>query len=164
MNVRGFLAASIVALITAWTGIASLAPSAFAACTTTEGTSSNGGNKVGSNPVKFEFSDSPYLGVRFDSCRNVITVHYGGYSSGITHYNVRYDNPGHFFGTPDKQIEVAPGAARVLTVSAGPYQSPRGYQRVDFMVQGCRRGSGLFSSSKCTRWSPLVGVPAGPRG
>jgi hypothetical protein len=161
------LAACLPALAATVIGMTS-APTAAAACGITEGTSSGSapGTKVGSNPVRFEFSDSPYLGVRFDSCRNVITVHYGGYSSGITHYNIRYDSGGKAtaFNPPDKQKEAAPGAARVWTLSADPYQWPGGYQRADFMVQACRRGSGIFSSSKCTRWSPLVGVPAGPRG
>ena len=160
------LAAWLPAVAATVIGLTS-APTAAAACVITEGTSSVSapGTRVGSNPVRFEFADSPYLGVQYDGCRNVLNVFYGGYTA-ITHYNIRYDGGGPYVDPPAKQVEVSPGAARKWSLSAAPFQSAdgRGFLRVSFAVQACKRGSGLFSSSSCTRWSPLVGVPAGPRG
>ena len=92
-----------------------------AACGVTDGTSSGAqlGTRVGSNPVRFKFADSPYMGVRFDSCANVLRAYYGGWT-GNTHYNLRYDGGGPYIAPPAKQIQLAPGPARVWTLSAAP--------------------------------------------
>lgn len=142
----------LAALTAALIGIASLAPSAGAVCSFEDGNSSTGGTREGSNPVRYAYANSPYLGVRFDSCGDVVRIYYGGYT-GNTHYNIRWTNADPRLGP--KQIEVGPGAARVYTLTASPYHG----LRVSFNVQACKRSTSLFTSSTCTRWSPTVGVP-----
>lgn len=120
-----------------------------AACLIRDG-DSRSGRRVGSNPVRYEYANSPYVGVRYDSCGDVLKIYHGGFR-GITHYNIRY-----YTAAPNstKQVESGPGTARVYTLSASPFN---GY-RFSVAVQGCKRG-GTFESSSCTRFSPTVGVP-----
>jgi hypothetical protein len=110
-------------------------------CIVRDGTATSG-VKVGSNPPRYEYGNSPYLGVRYDSCADVFKIHYGGYT-GITHYNLRI-NLG--------QRELRPREAGVLTMT--PIFVP---SSSTFAVQACKRG-GLFERSSCTRWSPTVTI------
>ena len=104
------------------------------------------GVKWGSNPPKYEYGNSPYLGAQYNSCSDVIKVYYGGYTN-LTHYNAIYGyGSGH-------QAELKPGAAMVWTRT--PYSSGDYWER--FAVQGCIRGT-WPNPSKCTRWSPEVWV------
>jgi hypothetical protein len=126
---------------------ATSAPVKGAQCFTSDGTSENGGTRTGSNPVRFKFRNTPYVGVRWDRC-GALKIYYGGYSR-ITHYNVKY-------GTAfPRQVERGPGKAQVFDVG-----NWHGYfmSRFEVAVQACNRGGALQSSS-CTRWSPTVGVP-----
>jgi hypothetical protein len=121
-----------------------------AACTITDGTSTNGGATRGANPVKYEFGNSPYVGARFDSCADVIKVYYGGYTAeSLTHYNVTRGFGS--YSAAHTQSELKAGPAMVWTVT------PRDHFYETFTVQGCRRGSFLRPSS-CTRWSPTITV------
>lgn len=122
------------------------APSATArasACITLDGTARNA-LTYGSNPTRYKYSGSPYLGMRYNSCAGTIRVYYGGFN-GVTHYNLKPVYPN------TTQLEVAGGLRRVLTRNETDW-GLRG-----FTVQGCSRG-GLFSSSTCTRWSPTVTI------
>ena len=110
-------------------------------CTVNNGRAYSG-RAIGGSPPRFEYDNSPYLGARYDSCGDSVKLYYGGYT-GITHYNIRWGNT---------QREVGPGQARVLTLNASQF----GEGDVDFVVQACKRGSGPFSTSSCTRWSPPV--------
>ena len=94
----------------------------------------------GSNPPKYEYGNSPYVGAQYNSCTDVTRVYYGGYSN-LTHYNVIYGS---------RQYELRAGPRMVWTVT------PASFDHQDtFTVQGCIRGSWPNPSS-CTRWSPTV--------
>jgi len=97
------------------------------------------GRAVPGTPLRYEYENSPYVGVRRDDCAGTIKIYYGGYS-GITHYNVRIGAA---------QRELAPRARGVVTESIRPGDHP------SITVQACKRG-GLFESSSCTRWSPTI--------
>ena len=153
---------TIVALALAITIVASIALAATprpagAVCRLEDGTSSTG-LRTGANPVRFWYSNSPYMGVRYDVCADVIRMYYGGYV-GNTHYNLRFTNRDPRLGDADQQqIEVASGAARVYSVGASNYHTATGGRRFSASVQACKRGTGPFSTSTCGRWSPVVGV------
>jgi hypothetical protein len=110
-----------------------------------------GGMNLGGRPNRFEYRDSPYLGMRYDHCRLELRFHLGGYT-GITHYNLRW-----YTSRPDDvhQIEVAAGPAKLYTLRAGDLYGARVWAN----VQACRRG-GFLQPSSCTRWSPTVSVAA----
>lgn len=133
-------------------------PTAQAACTIRDGTASTG-VRVGRAPIRYEYGNSPYLGVRYDSCADVVKVYFGGYT-GITHYNLRYKesdrHPFNCGGCRFSQMEFGPGTARVWTMTA---RSPEPHLNT-YSVQACKRG-GLFESSSCTRWSPTVTIRIG---
>ncbi|WP_188187758.1 hypothetical protein [Nonomuraea sp. SYSU D8015] len=112
-------------------------------CVIRDGTSSKG-YRVGSNPTRYTYDDTPYLGARYNSCTNKVTLYYGGYSAA----------PGYYYNLrtgAGAQWEVQPGSARKYTMRApgGTYMTA--------MVQLCRRGE-LLHRSTCTRWSPQVRV------
>lgn len=154
---RRFVAASLAALVTTLIGMALVSPSAMAACGRVNGTSTTGGIPSGSNPVKYEYANSPYLGVQYDCPGDVVRLYYGGYTNG-SHYNLRYCC---VVGKP-RQIEVSPGLRRVYTLNASLFHTDTGGSRVTVNVQICNRGTGLFSTSTCSRFSPTVGVPVTP--
>lgn len=116
------------------------------ACRVRDGVGTTG-KEIGKNPYRYEYDNSPYLGVRFDECGDSVKIYFGGYTSGITHYNLR-DMRGN-------QQELAPKAKGVLTVTP-----PRGVRTYSWVVQACTRG-GTFQKSSCTRWSPTVKVALG---
>jgi hypothetical protein len=103
------------------------------------------GEKFGSDPPKYEYGNSPYLGVRYNSCSDVIKVYYGGYTD-LTHYNV--------MSNLRRQQELKAGPKMVWTVT--PYFAT-GDHWERFAVQGCIRGN-WPNPSKCTRWSPTVWI------
>ncbi|WP_327582468.1 hypothetical protein OHA25_41990 [Nonomuraea sp. NBC_00507] len=112
-------------------------------CDIRDGTSRTG-YRTGSNPTRYEYNDTPYLGARYNSCTNNVTLYYGGYG----------DAPGYYYNLrtgAGAQREVKAGVARKFTFAA-----PAG-SYVDVMVQLCRRGIPGQKSS-CTRWSPVVRV------
>lgn len=117
-------------------------PTARAACFVRDGVASDG-REVGRNPFRYDYGNSPYLGVRFENCADVVRIHFGGYT-GITHYNLR-DMRG-------SQRELSPREKGVLTITP-----PRGVRKYSWTVQACKRG-GTFEKSSCTRWSPAVEV------
>jgi hypothetical protein len=134
---------------------------AGAACRSVDGTSPTG-LRTGANPVRFWYSNSPYIGLRYDGCADLIRMYYGGYV-GNTHYNLRFTNPDPRLGDADqKQIEVPFGAARVYSVGASNYHTGTGGRRFFASVQACKRGTGPFSTSTCGRWSPVVSVLVDP--
>lgn len=126
------------------------------ACTIRDGTASTGA-RVGRAPIRYEYGNSPYVGVRYDSCADVVKVYFGGYT-GITHYNLRYTESDRvpLRGGTWFQMELGPGTARVFTMTA---RSSEPHWNT-YSVQACRRG-GLFERSSCTRWSPTVAVRIG---
>jgi hypothetical protein len=99
------------------------------------------GRAVPGTPLRYEYEDSPYIGVRRDDCAGTFKIYYGGYT-GITHYNVRIGAV---------QRELAPRARGVVVEPVGRGDHP------SVTVQACKRG-GLFESSSCTRWSPTITV------
>ncbi|MBP2366479.1 hypothetical protein [Pseudonocardia parietis] len=122
-----------------------------AGCVKKDGTARSG-RRVGSNPVRFDYPDAPYVGARYDSCRGEITVYYGGYT-GNTHYNVMVNG---------RQSEVGPGEAKKRTIPVTPGSF------VSAQVQSCERGRvvtrwplpPIRERSTCTRFSPTVTVQA----
>jgi hypothetical protein len=122
-----------------------------AACFTRDG-SARDGRRVGANPIRFDYPDSPYVGARYDSCQGVVRIHFGGYVSGVTHYNVRVNGG---------QVETRAGEALLITRQVGP----GGPVSID--AQACTRGRiitpvpgfpPIRERSSCTRFSPLVTV------
>lgn len=134
-------------------GLATPAAAAPAGCIVRDGTATAGVN-IGGKPTRWEYGNSPSIGVRFDSCADVFKVYVGGYS-GITHHNIRYS-----YFAPLKhegQVEVGPKPGGYY-ISASPHLLPPGHkQAITFSVQACKRG-GFLQSSSCTRWSPPVTV------
>jgi hypothetical protein len=118
-----------------------------------DGTSSRG-VRTGSNPVRYEFGNSPYLGIRYDRCRETIKFFVGGYER-ITHYNLRvsfYDaRTGR--GQYTVQRELSAGLRKTLTWSSDGNAG----QMIIASAQACNRG-GLFQRSSCTRLSPPVRI------
>ena len=123
-----------------------------AACFIRDGGSSSG-QRVGSKPVRYEYANSPYVGVRYDSCGDVLKIYHGGYT-GITHYNIKYTDIRYPEPNIFQQVESGPGTARVYTLTASPFIG-RGFS---VAVQACKRG-GFLGRSSCTRFSPMVSVP-----
>jgi hypothetical protein len=134
--------ALLCALVGFTTVLAPVASANAAPCTNTDGTATTGATR-GSNPVKYYYGNSPYVGARYNNCLDVIKIYYGGYSK-ADYYNIREVN--------GYQSEHAAGANMVWTAS---YQEDPGRHDVTYIVQACNRG-GVFQPSTCTRWSPTV--------
>jgi hypothetical protein len=120
---------------------------ARASCTVTDGKADQG-QRIGGNPVRFQYPDSPYLGARLDRCTGKIYLYYSqnpdlGYA---THYNIRW-------GT--NQYEARGGYNRKFTFN-DPRDPRPGIHT--FMVQACIDG-GFLESDTCGRWSPEVRLP-----
>jgi hypothetical protein len=157
MSKRTIASLGLAMTIAAFIAPAATPRPAGAVCRLVDGTSPTG-LRTGANPVRFEYSNSPYMGLRYDVCADIIRMYYGGYV-GNTHYNLRFTNPDPRLGDADrKQIEVASGAARLYSVGASNYHTATGGRRFFVSVQACKRGTDLFSTSTCGRWSPLVSV------
>ncbi|WP_143204023.1 hypothetical protein [Streptomyces kebangsaanensis] len=97
---------------------------------------------VGSNPTRYRYFRSPYLGARWDECAHTVTLYIGGDAT-ATHYNLRVDK-----------------RQRELTGTDGPRRYTMKDSEFtggthDLVIQSCKRG-GLFQSSTCTNWSPTV--------
>ncbi|GAA3058399.1 hypothetical protein GCM10010464_23710 [Pseudonocardia yunnanensis] len=103
------------------------------------------GQEIPGSPKRYEFGDSPYVGVRYDRCLQTIKVYFGGYT-GITHYNI---SPG--WGP---QLELAPLERGVWTAGRNFRPLPP-RDTLHFSVQACKRG-GFLGRSTCTAWSPVV--------
>jgi hypothetical protein len=157
---RRSLGVTVAAVAAVSLGVAWYSPSAradgpgqvghAAACAVYDA-SSKTGVRVGSNPFRWEYANSPYIGARFDQCADVIYIYYGGYT-GITHYNIRLADQGFNRVYLIRQFEVGSGSARRYTLSANTVSAAW----LLITVQACRRGTGPFSSSDCTRWSPTI--------
>ncbi|GAA1248804.1 hypothetical protein GCM10009609_10280 [Pseudonocardia aurantiaca] len=123
---------------------ASAAPAAAGQCTVRDGTSRLG-SQFGTNPVKFEFPDSPYVGMRWSSCTNKVVIYYGGYTPGL---------PGEFYqlrrAETSEQVKVPIGERRTWTINAP------GTTIMTISAQYCQKP--VIGSSRCTRWSPVVTV------
>lgn len=100
------------------------------------------GTDIGGTPPRYEYSNSPYIGGRYDSCNNQIKLYYGGYTTNLTHYNVRWQHD----NTDWRISKQSPGERRVWTLDAPGND-------YNFMVQACNGNS-------CTRWSPQLYVNA----
>ncbi|MGW7263407.1 hypothetical protein [Streptomyces sp. NPDC054842] len=99
-----------------------------------------GGTNIGGSPNRYQWSNSPYIGARYNRCNGYVYVIYGGYRA--THYNVRWAAP----GGPWEQSE--------LSASKGLWKWPARHGDYNLMIQACNRGT--FSGSKCTAWSPQL--------
>jgi hypothetical protein len=110
------------------------------------------GSPVGSNPTRYEFGNSPYVGARYNSCTDVIQVYFGGGIGLVnpwpTHYNVIYG-----WQSGRRHYEFRASSDRMVwTVT------PLSYNYVaSFHVQACYRAT-VSSRSTCTRWSPNIDV------
>ncbi|MBF8191290.1 hypothetical protein ITP53_37440 [Nonomuraea sp. K274] len=137
-------AAMASSLMVAGLVAATAAPSAAAGCVIRDGVSSTG-TETGRNPTRFEYTDSPYLGARYNSCTDKVVLYYGGYTNTAAgwHYNVRFTTGG--------QRELSPGSSRKWT-----FNNPGGTS-LSAVVQLCKKG-GFAQRSSCTRWSPTVRV------
>ena len=157
MSKRTIVSLGLAMTIAVSIALAATPRPAGAVCSRVDGTSPTG-LRTGTNPVRFKYSNSPYMGLRYDACADVIRMYYGGYI-GNSHYNLRFTNPDPRLGDADqKQGEVGPGSARVFSVGASNYHTATGGRRFFVSVQACNRGNGLFDTSTCTRWSPVVSV------
>jgi hypothetical protein len=141
---RGRILLGITTILVA--GSVAMAPAASAtACPVggadiTDGVADSG-RALPAKPLRYEYENSPYLGVRRDDCAGTIKIYYGGYT-GITHYNLRVGAV---------QREIAPLARGVVVESIRRGDHP------SITVQACKRG-GIFESSSCTRWSPTITI------
>ncbi len=119
-------------------------PAAETQCTVRDGTSRLG-TPIGSNPVRYEYPDSPYLGLRWSSCTNKVVIYYGGYTPGLAgeFYQLRYGETG-------EQVKVPVGERRTWTVNAPAAVS------MTVSAQYCQKP--VIGSSRCSRWSPAVNV------
>ena|SRR5882757_9895471 len=130
-----------------------------ASCTVSDGTTP-AGERVGSNPVRFRYPDTPYVGARFDRCKGKVYVYYGGFKpAGATHYNIRW-------GTNQWEDTVT-DSGRIRTFNDPGDKRPGVHT---FVVQACRRGGPvgvppgfpqppIRGRSSCTRWSPEIQLP-----
>lgn len=101
------------------------------------------GTPVGSGPLKWKYSGTPYAGARYDRCTNTVTLYYGGYNA-PSWYNVRwtlspagethtYNN--HAAGSRKKTLTATHADGRYTTYTV--------------QVRAC-------SGTLCTAWSPIV--------
>jgi hypothetical protein len=119
-------------------------PQAAAGCVVKDGTAGDG-QRLGGSPVRFDYPDSPYVGLRYNSCAGTVKIYYGGYNN-ITHYNVRVNGG---------QRETRAGERLVLSVPVNPGRP------VSVQVQACQHGEWVVVARKpssCTRFSPPVTV------
>lgn len=100
------------------------------------------GNNIGGTPNRYEYNNSPYIGGRYESCGNVIKLYYGGYTTNLTHYRVRWQHDNDSWQVSRQ----SPGERRVWTLDAPGND-------YNFMVQACNGNS-------CTSWSPQLYVNA----
>jgi hypothetical protein len=131
------------------------ATDAQADCIIRDGTSSTG-VATGSNPTRWKYSDTPYIGARYNSCTNKVSFHYGGYPYAKPNrplqsrwYNLRLTT-GQQYEQPTKQSESAEGERRVAYMVAPNRAS------IGVSAQFCTGGVPL--AAHCTRWSPVVQV------
>ncbi|TDU73645.1 hypothetical protein [Streptomyces sp. KS 21] len=112
-------------------------------CYSRNGFPTKGGNNIGDTPPRYKFSNSPYIGARYDSCENAITVYFGGTSrTDTTHYTMHWS--GDAGGWHDQKMHN--GAHRMWTIEAPGND-------YNFLVQAC-------NGNACTRWSPQIYVNA----
>ncbi|GHK04720.1 hypothetical protein SY2F82_65170 [Streptomyces sp. Y2F8-2] len=107
-----------------------------------DGQSFGEGTPVGSGPLKWQYSGTPWAGARYDRCKNTVTLYYGGYKAPAW-YQVRWSlSPQQTLDTYNTQ-----GAgARHKTMVASHADNTTSYT---LQVRAC-------SGTLCTRWSPLI--------
>lgn len=54
-----------------------------------DGQSFGEGTPVGSGPLKWQYSGTPWAGARYDRCKNTVTLYYGGYKAPAS-YEVKW--------------------------------------------------------------------------
>ncbi|MFM9702566.1 hypothetical protein [Streptomyces galilaeus] len=109
----------------------------------TDGETYNKGTPVGSAPLKWKYSTTPYAGARYDRCKNTVTLYYGGYKA-PSWYKVKWTlSPA---GETHRYNDYAAGSRKlVLTATHAKGQ----YTTYTVQVRAC-------SGTLCTAWSPIV--------
>jgi hypothetical protein len=101
------------------------------------------GSPVGSAPLKWKYSGTPYAGARYDRCTNTVKFYYGGYRN-LDHYAVRWTLSPQ--GTTHTFNDYAAGS-RVATLRA---RHTSGYYTT-YTVQ-----VRAYYGNLHTAWSPIV--------
>jgi hypothetical protein len=139
-----FTAASLVAAAPVSAESAGSAQTTLTAlrCVIRDGTSKLG-SRTGSSPVRYEYPDSPYVGLRWNSCTDKVVIHYGGYSPELIgeFYQLRRTETG-------SQVELPNGERRTRTINAPDAAA------MTYIAQYCHRPA--IGSVRCGRWSPPV--------
>ncbi|UUS35074.1 MULTISPECIES: hypothetical protein [Streptomyces] len=108
-----------------------------------DGHTFNKGTPVGSGPLKWKHSGTPYAGARYDRCTNTVTLYYGGYKAPAW-YKVKWTlSPA---GETHTYNDRAAGS-RKKTLPAAHAKGQ--YTSYTVQVRAC-------SGTLCTAWSPIV--------
>ncbi|MER5928673.1 hypothetical protein [Streptomyces sp. NPDC002054] len=100
------------------------------------------GNNIGGTPPKYEYSNSPYIGGRYESCGNTITVYYGGYTTNTTHYLLNWNSDRNAWTS--QRLKAGERMKWTLNAPGNDY---------NFQVRAC-------NNTNCTTWSPMLYVNA----
>ncbi|MET9462251.1 hypothetical protein ABZY05_45845 [Streptomyces canus] len=105
-----------------------------------DGDSFGHGTPVGSGPLRWKYTGTPYAGARYDRCQNKVTFYYGGDYKFPAWYEVKWSR------TQVHTFKDQATKARKATVTAGHGGNPNNYT---LQVRAC-------SGTLCTRWSPMI--------
>lgn len=125
----------------ATTGAQSSGKSPYTTCYV-DGQSFGEGSPVGSGPLKWKYSGTPWAGARYDRCKNTVTFYYGGYTFPAWYqvkWGLRPQQELHTYSTQG-------AGSRYKTVVASHADNTTIYT---LTVRAC-------SGNLCTRWSPLI--------
>ncbi|MCX5380419.1 hypothetical protein [Streptomyces sp. NBC_00091] len=108
---------------------------------------------IGGTPTKYKYTNSPYVGGRYDSCSQTLKLYYGGYASPRwAYYEVSYTYP---TGREWDRWQGRMGENRIVT-----WNSPeRGSW--NFKVRACAQAIDDAQGRNCTSWSPQLFVYTG---
>jgi hypothetical protein len=95
-----------------------------------------------SEPPQYQVGNSPWLGIRYNSCQRNIKLHVGGSSD---FYQFRWSRPG----------RAEAQSSQIRSPDWFVFKNAHARTSYYFKIQGCDRG--VFGSS-CTSWSPTLKV------
>lgn len=125
----------------ATTGFSSSVKGPYTPCNV-DGQTFGKGTPVGSAPLKWKYSGTPYAGARYDRCTNTVTLYYGGYKY-LSYYDVKWTLSPR--GTTTTYKDYAAGSRK----NSLPATHVNGYTTYTVQVRACY-------GNLCTSWSPLV--------
>jgi len=140
--VAGLFAAPVAGAEQTTTGAQSSGMAPYTSCYV-DGQTFGEGTPVGSGPLKWKYSGTPWVGARYDRCKNTVTLYYGGYKFPAW-YKVEWGI------TPQQELhryDSGGAGSRYKTVPAS--HADHTTTIYSLRVKAC-------SGTLCTQWSPLI--------